>query len=107
MKNRVLIILLIACVLTNIVWAYFFMDRVVTADYMEVELVHKQETIALLKNLILDLSDHSSKAEILKMLKIKYTNSIVHQESDSLIYIDEVGLVFKEGKLVNIMLMNE
>jgi len=104
-------VLLLAMVVSNGAWVYLVLDRAVSLDYARQEQKYLKESLALLKRISIDLlamksAGGPSRAEALLWFQEKYRGHVVKEE-DGVLFIDEIGLRFADGKLAEIVFLNE
>ena len=99
-------IVLILLLVTNLGWFYIFVNQSVSYDYTREECKHRINEAKLIRKLMLDFSQDKNEKEIMKIIKLKYSNHILKEEN-GVFFIDSIGLKFDEGKLTKIIFMNE
>lgn len=93
-------------VVTNLLWLYIFIDQSVTYDYTQQETKHLKEDINLMRTLIIDFDGSNDKEKIIAMLKKKHSD-LFKIEEDGTVFVENIGLRFKNNKLAEIVFMNE
>ena len=97
-------ILIIALIVTNLVFIFLLIDRSVTIDHLQMEITNMNESIQLIKSISFDLVENKTKMHIIKILNEKYSNNIVKEDdiNKDIVYVDNVVLRFKNDLLISI-----
>ena len=106
--QRLLRPLLVVGLAGLIVWlAYGVADQAVTLEHQRSEGHWLTEDRMILKKLLLDLSTGRNRAEVMELLQRKYGSSIIKEEGSDVVSVDRIRLVFKDGKLADVLLSED
>lgn len=103
-KNLLVVIILLGFIILTLI--YQIIDKSVTIDHLVSDNKYQHSERVLLKNIATDLHNKNDKREIEEFLRVKYKTHMIKYESDSMLFIDEIGLEFKDNKFLKYVLMN-
>ena len=109
MRRRVPVLLLLSVALGALCLylVYSVVDQSVALDHARAAQRSLEEDRAVLRKLTLDLAKAAKRDEVEAVLATEYAQGhIVKREADT-IFVDGVGLRFRDDELVGIVFMNE
>jgi len=97
-----------ALAIATVFFAYRALDAGVTLTYHEVEMDNLRETNEMLARIAVTLANApaGTEADVELVLRKNFRDQLVGREGDTL-FVDQIGLRFSEGRLVEIRSMNE
>jgi hypothetical protein len=100
-SSRWVVLLLVALIVTNAIWAYLALDSGVTVAHQSDQIGYQQSTTDLLASLVKELPRNASKNDVYRFLQARYPDKIVKLQADT-IEIGEVILEYKQDSLVRV-----
>lgn len=108
MKNKLLIVFLIVSVALNLILFYKMFDQSITLDYCQVENRYLGNSLDLLVDLANNLKSLEEKNEIIKKINSEFGNKyIIKADEDRVLYVDNIGIKFVNGKFSKYVLLND
>jgi hypothetical protein len=101
MKSTVALVLLTALIVTNVVWAYIYFDRLGALDHRSDEVSRQRRISEQLASMLLDLPRDRGIQETLNYMKRRHPALIVKSEADTL-HAGDIILEFKDRSLSRI-----
>jgi hypothetical protein len=106
MQKPVAILACVAMILTGVL-VYGVVDVSVSLDHAKAQQRALNSERALLRRLLLDLSRGTSKSEAMALVRQSYGSSIVKEEPNETVFVDSVGLVFRDAKLTDVVFLDD
>ncbi|MFC2140046.1 Imm58 family immunity protein [Bacteroidota bacterium] len=103
--NKANLVIIIVLILIAAWLIYLNIDKAVTIDHMSTGNEILKKRVELLKNITLDFNKSLNRDQIENILNEKYNDHIVKKETDSLIWVDDIGIKIKDEVLYDIVFM--
>ena len=85
---------------------YMLVDQSITVSHQRDSLRHHEQTRLLLAQISVDIAAHGEHKDLEHWLAERYKTSRIVKREDGALFIDAVGLRFRDGKLSEIVFMD-
>ena len=106
MCRRLLFLALGALVLGNLFFAYRALDSGVTITYYQVEIDNQRKAKQLLARIAVILAEGRYERDLTQAVERAVPGHVVDREGDTF-FVDEVGLRFEQGRLTEVVFLND
>jgi len=101
-----LVLLTVALLLLCAYLVYANLDQAVSLDHARAEQRSLEQDRAVLQKLTLDLAKETRRPDVKALFAAKYAAHIVKEEGDTM-FVDGVGLRFRDDQLVAVVFLDE
>lgn len=102
MNWKVLIVLSVLLVASNVFWLFKITDSSVTLTYQSESLSSQKKSLTVLQKVVPALAKDYEKAQLLDLIKRLSLENHYILDKEGVVSIDDVGFVFESNKLVSI-----